>query len=83
MTFCETCRRAELSPGRRLLEDVRKTLFPPRMSYVQSMARAMSLMIGAATDTPAPTPYERHRELYAQTGDELEYHRMLRHVEST
>lgn len=71
-TSCESCRRAELPAWRRLWED----LFPPRRSPFDGL----SATLGAFLGTAAPTPYEQHKDRYAETGDPLEYERMLRHV---
>jgi hypothetical protein len=41
----------------------------------------MANMLAIASDRPPPTPYERHRRRFEETGDEIELDRMLRHVE--
>jgi hypothetical protein len=49
---------------------------PPRIDPLAGLAAVLRAGIGVRE----PTWYERHRDLYATTGDPAELSRMLRHV---
>lgn len=73
-TFCESCRLAEMTPWQRLRERLRP-------DYLRIISVDMSGLIAAAVGTRPRTAYDRHRELYMNTGDALEFERMMRHVQ--
>jgi hypothetical protein len=43
----------------------------------------MANTLAVACNAPPPTPYERHRRRFEETGDEIELDRMLRHIDRT
>ncbi|MFJ6530865.1 hypothetical protein ACIQMZ_37165 [Streptomyces longwoodensis] len=74
-TFCESCRRAEMTRWERLREDVLTALRGPDAARFVRLhgATLYAAYIGR-------TPYDRHRQEYERTGDPIELERMLRHV---
>lgn len=76
MVDCELCRRAEMTPFRRLRED----LFGRRPSPGDLIRHSMELYRAALGAGGWATDYERHRDAWVETGDLAELGRMLRHV---
>lgn len=78
-TFCDTCRWAEMTPAQRLVTRVRNYFHTPTVAeIITDQARWMARVIGGG---PPASPYERHRQRFEETGDEIELDRMLRHVQ--
>lgn len=75
MTFCEECRRAELTPWQRIREDLWDAVHggSSALRFVRAYGATLSAAMGR-------TAYDRHRDEYVRTGDERELRRMLRHV---
>ena len=73
-TECRDCWLAEASTSEKIIRGIADWLSRP--SPWTQLTWSMSALLGMRE----PTWYERHRELYEQTGDEAELRRMLRHV---
>lgn len=81
MTTCEICQAAEASITARWLGRVIDIVAPAPSPVARMMAGYADLL--AATVGAAPRSwYDKHREAYARTGNEIELTRMLRHVEA-
>lgn len=70
---CPICYQAETTWLDRLRDKRRSTVY-------QSASAMMSSTLSAVMGAPAQSWYERHREDFVRTGDEVHLKRMLRHV---
>lgn len=77
-TFCNTCRRAEMTPWQRFMEPFLGPKNPDDL--ISLIGSNFSNAISVAMGTPMKTDYDRHRKLWIQTGDQVELERMRRHV---
>lgn len=81
-TPCRSCRRIEQHWIRNALDAVAEELGKPRGIAADVAALHGSLLAAFAgrIDWWSTNPYAKHRQLYEETGDEMERIRMLRHV---
>lgn len=80
MVDCRECDRAELRAAGRVLGPLLVAVYDwqerRNRSPLAGIGETFRAMLGGAE----PSPYERHRDEYARTGDGRELARMLRHV---
>lgn len=81
MTECESCRRAEMKPARRLFAAIADVVSVHQVFSSASIGLMFAASFRGALGIPEPTWYERHREAWVETGELIELERMKRHVD--
>lgn len=77
-TGCPACAKAEATYWQRIAGALLDLIDRPSPAarMIASYGRAMSAALGVRS----PSWYEKHRDEWVRTGDDLELARMLRHV---
>jgi hypothetical protein len=82
--ICAECEEFELQRDNWrswLLQRAMLAILPkPKPSPFAGLSSLISAALGGGTSAPPVTHYDRHRDEYARTGDQIELQRMLRQV---
>lgn len=80
-TQCESCREAEMPRWKLYAEKARKRIFGlTHAEQIDRVGKAFASTTRALAGIPVKSWYEKHKEAFEETGEQIELERMLRHV---